>query len=321
MASYGLTIPLNEIPLSGHKEFLKEALSLGYKELWSAETAGYDAFSPLVLASDWVPEMKIGTAIVPAFTRGPATIAMSAASLANIAPGRFTLGVGASSNVIVKSWNGLDFERPYQRTRDLVRFLKMAMEGEKVSHAFETFEIDGFRLTNPPAKAPEILVAALREQMLKMAGREADGAIINWLSSSDAKKVVPLVGGGKKVVARVFVAPSEDAKTVRSQARYAIAAYLNVPVYREFHRWLGRGDSLAGMWEAWEAGDRKAAVAAIPDEVVDDLVVHGTPADCRRKIEAYFDAGVEVVAVAILPYGVSEVEGARLLLPKDGAAL
>ncbi len=321
MASYGLTIPLNEIPLADHKEFLKEVQSLGYRELWSAETAGYDAFSPLVLASDWLPEVRIGTAIVPAFTRGPATIAMSAATLANLAPGRFTLGVGASSNVIVKSWNGIEFDRPYQRTRDLVRFLKLAMEGEKVTQSFETFEVDGFRLTNPPAKAPEILIAALREQMLKMAGREADGAIINWLSSSDAKRVVPLVGEGKKVVARVFVAPSEDDKAVRSAARYAIAAYLNVPVYREFHRWLGRGESLGAMWEAWESGDRKAAVAAIPDEVVDDLVIHGAPEDCRRQIEAFFAAGVEVVAVAVLPYGISEVEGVRALSPKDGAFL
>ena len=74
-----------------------------------------------------------------------------------------------------------------------------------------------------------------------------------------------------------------------------------MPVYAAFHRWLGRGDQLGGMWEAWEAGDRKAALAQIPDEVVDELVVHGSPAECRERIQAYFDHGVTTSSLAILP--------------------
>jgi alkanesulfonate monooxygenase SsuD/methylene tetrahydromethanopterin reductase-like flavin-dependent oxidoreductase (luciferase family) len=75
-----------------------------------------------------------------------------------------------------------------------------------------------------------------------------------------------------------------------------------VPVYAEFHRWLGRGDALAGMWDAWKAGDRKAALAAIPDSVVDDLVVHGSPAECRAKIDRYFANGVNTSSLAILAF-------------------
>ena len=107
--------------------------------------------------------------------------------------------------------------------------------------------------------------------MLELAGREADGAIINWLSPEDVKTVVPLVGSDKAVVARIFVCPSEDTDQVRAVGRMMIAAYLNVKVYAEFHRWLGRGPELQGMWNAWASGDRKAALAAIPDEVVDEL--------------------------------------------------
>jgi alkanesulfonate monooxygenase SsuD/methylene tetrahydromethanopterin reductase-like flavin-dependent oxidoreductase (luciferase family) len=103
-------------------------------------------------------------------------------------------------------------------------------------------------------------------------------------------------------VARIFCCPSENADAVRAAAKYAVAAYLNVPVYAEFHRWLGRGEQLQPMWDAWQAGDRKAALAAIPDEVVDDLIVHGSPAECRAKIQSYFDHGVTTSSLAIMPF-------------------
>jgi alkanesulfonate monooxygenase SsuD/methylene tetrahydromethanopterin reductase-like flavin-dependent oxidoreductase (luciferase family) len=103
---------------------------------------------------------------------------------------------------------------------------------------------------------------------------------------------------------------------VRGMAKFAIAAYLNVPVYAAFHEWLGRGPKLAGMWEAWKKGDRKAAVAAIPDEVVDELIVHGTPDECRAHIQRYIDAGVDTPALAILPLGVDARQATRDLAPK-----
>ena len=85
------------------------------------------------------------------------------------------------------------------------------------------------------------------------------------------------------IVARIFCCPSENTEVVRAAAKFAIAAYLNVPVYAAFHEWLGRGDQLQGMWDAWKAGDRKAALAAIPDRVVDDLVVHGSRPTAERR--------------------------------------
>ena len=218
---------------------------------------------------------------MPAYTRGPALLAQSAAALAEAAPGRFALGIGTSSNVIVERWNGIPFDEPYRRTRDLIRFLRLALAGEKVDAAFDTFTVKGFRLGRPPEVAPPILVAALRPGMLRLAGREGDGAIINWLSADDVTRVVREVGPGKEIVARIFVLPIEDADAARAVARRMITAYLNVPVYAAFHEWLGRGPALKEMWAAWSAGDRKAALAAIPDEVVDDLVLHGSPAEVR----------------------------------------
>ena len=243
---------------------------------------------------------------MPAYTRAPALLAQSAASLADAAPGRFALGIGSSSNVIVERWNGVPFVEPYKKVRDVVRFLRDAFTGEKVSKAYDTFEINGFRLGIRPEQQPPILVAALREGMLRLAGREADGAIINWLGPDDVTKVVGVVndaagGEDREVVARIFCCPSENAEVVRAGAKFAIAAYLNVPVYAEFHRWLGRSEQLQGMWDAWAAGDRKAAVAAIPDEVVDELFVHGSPEQCRATIQRYFDNGVTTSSLAIMP--------------------
>jgi alkanesulfonate monooxygenase SsuD/methylene tetrahydromethanopterin reductase-like flavin-dependent oxidoreductase (luciferase family) len=161
-------------------------------------------------------------------------------------------------------------------------------------------------LSIKPEQKPTILIAALREGMLKLGAREADGVIINWLSSSDVSKVAKVVtdaanGAEKEIAARIFVCPSEDTETVRAGARFAIAAYMNVPVYAEFHRWMGRAPLLQGMWDAWKAGDRKGALAAIPDQAVDELVVHGSPAHCRDVIDDYFRNGVTTSSLAILP--------------------
>ena len=282
-----------------------ELADLGYTDIWSAEADGADAFTPLALAAAWEPRLRLGTAIVPAFTRAPACLAQSVASLADAAPGRFAIGIGSSSNVIVERWNGVPFVEPYQRVRDVVRFLKDAWAARRWPRATTASEIDGFKLGVRPEVPPTILVAALREGMLRLAGREADGAIINWLSPDDVSRVAAdratRRGEDKEIVARIFVCPSEDTEQVRAAGRFAIAAYLNVPVYAAFHDWLGRGPALQGMWDAWKAGDRKGALAAIPDEVVDELIVHGSPAQCRASIQRYFDNGVTTSTLALLP--------------------
>jgi probable F420-dependent oxidoreductase len=299
-----MTIPMAGVPLSEHRDWFREMVDLGYTDLWSSESGGQDGFTPLAMAAAWAPEVRLGIAIIPAYTRGPALLAMSVASLAEAAPGRFVMGIGTSSNVIVERWNGIPFEQPYARVRDTVKFLRKALAGEKVDEAYETFTVKGYRLQMAPlAQQPPILVGALRQGMLKLAGRLGDGAILNWLSVDDVKTVAPYVhvgGKGKEIVARLFVIPIADRAAARAIARRAIAAYLTVPVYAAFHEWLGRSELLTGLWSHWKSGDRKAALEAIPDEVVDDLVIHGSPAECREHIERYRAAGVATPVLAIL---------------------
>ncbi|WP_419841863.1 LLM class F420-dependent oxidoreductase [Candidatus Poriferisodalis sp.] len=315
---YGITVPFGD-PLRAQADLYREFADLGYTEFWSSEADGTDGFTPLILASQWVPDVRLGVAIIPAFTRGPALLAQQTAAICEAAPGRFALGIGASSNVIVERWNGVPFAEPFKRTRDTVRFVRHALTGEKVTETYDTFAIEGFRLGRPPEQQPPILLAALRAGMLRLAGSEGDGAIINWLSADDVATVRPYVdegGDDKEVVARIFVCPNTDAEAVRAGFKRAIAAYLNVPVYAEFHRWLGRGDRLAGMWQRWSDGDRRGALEAIDDGLVDELLVHGHPAACREHIDRYHANGVDVSAISIMPFGdIDPVQAARDLAP------
>lgn len=319
MTGRGVTLPL-PAPLLDQGPLLRELVELGYTEVWSSESNGVDAFTPLVLAAISAPELRLGTAIVPAFTRGPALIAQSAASLAAAAPGRFVLGIGSSSNVVVEDWNGLDFDEPYKRTRDILRFVRAALTGEKITKEFETFSVKSFRLTLPENVRPvPIMVAALREGMLRLAGREGDGAIINWLSAEDVATVAPIVndeGEGKELVARIFVCPNPDRGAVLAEAKRVIAPYVNVPVYRAFHQWMGRSLLLKKHWDLWDAGDRAGSIEAMPDQIVDELIVHGTVDDCLAHIQRYHDNGVTTSAIMVMPFGgIDSLDAIRQLAP------
>ena len=318
MQRYGITIPFDGVPLLEQERWIKELADAGYTDFWSAESGGADAFTPLVLAAQWAPEARVGTAIVPAYTRGPATLASCAAGLAEAAPGRAVLGIGSSSQVIVERWNAVPFERPYYRVRDTVRFLAKALAGEKVDESFETFAVKGFRMNRLPATPPTLMIAALREGMLGLAGRESAGAVLNWLSAEDVKTVAPHVhagGRGRELVARLFVLPSESPDVVRTVGRRLLAAYLNVPVYAAFQEWLGRGEALADMWTHWQAGDRKAALGAISDELIGEFLIHGAPEACREHVQRYVANGLHTPVLALVPGDYDPRTASRALAP------
>ena len=307
-ARIGITVPLDE-PLGAHGPVLRKLRAAGYTDFWTAETARCDAFTPLAYAAGVLDDGYFGTAIASVFARGPGMLAMSAAALAEAAPGRFALGVGASSPLFAEDWNAAPYDRPLARVRDTVRFLRRAFAGDRVDEYYETFRVAGFRLERAPGRVPPILVAALRPGMIRLAAREADGLVLNWLGSRDLPKILAEytgAGGGSsagpapEVAARIFVCVSSDTHAVRTAARRLIATYATVPAYARFHEWLGRGDALAETWRAWSAGDRKAAAAAVPDEVVDELVVHGSVQECAAGVQAYAAAGVTRPIVKLL---------------------
>jgi probable F420-dependent oxidoreductase len=300
---WGLTVPLAGIPLSEHGRVFREAEALGYTDFWSYES-DVDPWVPLALGAAWTERATLGTAIVGAFTRGPAIIAMAAAAMGEAAPGRFCLGVGSGSNVTVERWNGGRFELPLTRVTEVVQAVRQALDGQATNVQGRTLSVSGFKLGRPVPERVPIYVAALQERMLRQAVRIADGVIVNWLSAEDVKRVVAVVRdeaivAGKDpdsiaIVCRINVCPTSDPATAREQYRRAITAYLNVPVYQKFHQWLGRGETLRPMNERWETGDRRGALAAVPDSLVDELNAIGTAEECAERVMAYCDNGVTV---------------------------
>jgi probable F420-dependent oxidoreductase len=308
---WALSLPVDGFTLAEHAELAQEAERFGYTDAWSLEVDGVDGFTPLAVVGR-TTRLRIGTAIANVFTRGPATLAMSAASLGEVAPGRFCLGIGAGSQPIVETWNAGTFRRPATRVREMTHFLRQALAGERVVFRGETFTVEGFRLSRPPAAPIPIHIAALRPGMLRVAGEVGDGVIINWLSVADVPRSVQVVRDAARqagrdpaaieITARLMVSVDPPSSTADVFVRRYIAAYLNVPVYKAFHQWLGRQDMFGPMWHAWESGDRRAAVTAIPEQALDDLIVRGSLADMRAHIQRYLDAGVDTVFLHLLTY-------------------
>src|SRR5262249_49508702 len=111
-----------------------------------------------------------------------------------------------------------------------------------------------------------------------------------------------------------------DAGAARDVGRRLIAAYLTVPAYAAFHAWLGRGEVLRPMQDAWAAGDRRGALAAIPDQVVDELLVHGRPEACRERVGQYRAGGLDGGVVMVVPApGVDDAAAVRQLAPGRGS--
>ena len=314
---WSLSVPVDGFSLGDLADLAREGERLGYTDAWSYEADGLDCFAPLAVVAT-ATTLRLGTAIANVFTRGPATLAMSAASIADLAPGRFCLGIGAGSQPIVEAWNGGRFALPATRVREMTRVLRAALAGERVVFKGKTLSVDGFRLGRPPAHPVPIYIAALRPGMLQVAGEVGDGVILNWLSASDVPRAVAVVREAAartgrdpdavEVTARLLVNVDPPGGDADIGVRRHVTAYLNVPVYRAYQDWLGRGPALAPMWEAWERGDRKAAVAAVPEAVMGDLILRGSMADIRAHVRRYLDAGVDT---AFLQVSTLETDPAR----------
>jgi probable F420-dependent oxidoreductase len=240
---WGLTLPLSGLPLAAQQDLVTGLPELGYTDVWSAELNGIDGFTPLTLASQWAPQLRLGTAIVGIYTRAPVSLAVQAGTLAALAPGKFVMGIGTSSQAAVEHWNGIAFEKPYQRSRDMLRFLREALAGGKVTREYETFSVNGFRLDPAPEVPPALALAALRPGMLKLAAVEADMAITNWLAPKDVPRVRHAAGPDCELVGRIFVCPTTDADTARFIGKRMVAAYLtgvcgvpSVARARRYHR-------------------------------------------------------------------------------------
>jgi probable F420-dependent oxidoreductase len=306
MDRWGLTLPLPGLTLADHEGLVRRAEAAGYTDLWTGETAGPDGFTPLALSAAWTERARLGTGIVGVFQRGPALLAQQAAALADASDGRFVLGICSSSDRIVEGWNGIPFERPLSRVRETLDFLDVALAGERT----ET----GFKLEQKPAHRVPVVLAALRGKMLELAVERADGAFTNFLPLAGLPQVTAQLDGapeGFELLCRFFCIPGER-EQVEPLARFMFSSYITVPVYAEFYRWLGYGEQIEPMVAAWETGDRQAAAAAAPWELIENMFVFGTPEQMKERLAAFVAGGITlpILTPIVTPDKLAETIGA-----------
>jgi probable F420-dependent oxidoreductase len=286
MDRWGLTLPLPGLTLADHEELIRRAEAAGYTDLWTGETAGPDGFTPLALSAAWTERARLGTGIVGVFQRGPALLAQQAAALADASRGRFVLGIGSSSDRIVEGWNGVPFERPLSKVRETLDFLDVALAGDRTE--------SGFKLEQKPAHEVPIVLAALRGKMLELAVERAAGAFTNFLPLAGLPRVTAQLDGapeGFELLCRFFCIPGER-EQVEPLARFMFSSYITVPVYADFYRWLGYGEQIEPMVEAWNSGDRQAAAAAAPWELIEDMFIFGRPEQMHERLGAFVAGGI-----------------------------
>src|SRR5437667_403337 len=181
----------------------------------------------------------------------------------------------------------------------LAEHAELAREAERLGYTDAwSLEVDGVDC-----------IAALRPGMLRVAGEVGDGAILNWLAADDVPKSVAVVReaaaragrdpGAIEITARLLVNVDPPGPAAETAVRRHVTAYLNVPVYRAFHEWLGRAAALGPMWDALERGGRKGAVAAVPEKVIDDLIIRGSTDEIRAHVRRYLAAGIDTAFLAL----------------------
>jgi probable F420-dependent oxidoreductase len=305
-ARWGMTVPFTGVPLDDHLDLYRRIEALGYDDIWSAETPnGADGFTTLAMAAAVTERVRLVTGIVNPFTRGPSVLAQTSAAIQEGSGGRFVLGLGASSNVVVERFNGLEFARPLSRVREAVQRIRPALS-VPAEKAF-----GGLRLERPVAQPVPIVLAALRERMLGLAGQIADGAFTNFLPVSGLPAVRAAYEAGVAareeadagrptgLACRFFLIPG-DPEASGQVARTLFSQYGSVPVYTAFYRWLGWGERLDPMVEAYASGDRARAVELAPQELVEEIFLFGSIGEIKDKLTAFTEGGITSAVLAPL---------------------
>ncbi|HEX4107122.1 MAG TPA: LLM class F420-dependent oxidoreductase [Solirubrobacteraceae bacterium] len=295
----GLAVPIEGLPLRDALDLAVRASELGYDDCWSYEVNVSDGFTPLAWLTGQAPSLRLGISIIPAFTRPPALLAMTSASLQQLSGGRFVLGLGSSSPNIVERWMGGTYERPLTRVRETVEAVRLVLSAEKASYHGTTLRLDDFRLDMEPTPVP-IMLGALGPRMFALAGEIGDGVITVFNSVAATAALIAECGPGDgfDVVSKLFIAVDEDDAALRDMLRRMLTGYGTVPAYNRYLARQGYAAQASAMAEAWARGDRRAALAAVDDEMLGQIFVFGSAADCARRLRDYAAAGVRTVLIA-----------------------
>ncbi len=309
-------------------KFTVEAEKLGVDQAWSAEAWGMDAISPLAYLAARTERIQLGTGIMQVCARTPASTAMTAMSMQTLSNGRFLLGLGNSGPQVVEGLHGQPFERPITRMRETIEVVRMACRGEKLV-------IDGqrvvlprpggqgkaLRLAQPPVEVP-IYLATLTPNGLALTGALADG----WLGTSftpDAPEAhLEYLRKGAEEAGRkledlrlsvpVSVGFTDDPEPLIAQQKPRMAFTLSAMgspttnFYNDAFARAGFEGPCHDVRSLWLEGDRRAAVAAVPDEMIRATSMIGNEAHVRERIERYRSCGISDLSLAPLGSDASE---------------
>jgi len=292
---------------------------LGYDRAWLPETWGRDAVTTLALIAERTEEVGIGTSIVNTYSRSPALVGQTAATLQEASEGRFRVGLGPSGPVVIQNWHGADFERPLRRTREYVDIVRQVLSGEPVDYDGDMFDLSGFRLRcDPPDPVPPVDVTGMGPKAVELAGRFADGWHGLMLTKDGLEERLSDLERGAELGDRdpedvqvsllLGCCALEDGQKARELATQHIAFYIGGmgTFYRDALARQGYEDSAHEVYDSWQSGEREHALNVVAEEFLDELNCAGTPEEVREKL-AEWEAidGLNDISVG-LPRGANE---------------
>jgi F420-dependent oxidoreductase-like protein len=292
-------------------ERVRRADELGYDSVYVTHIAGRDSLTLLMAYAAATKNIKLGTGVLPIYSRTPVATAQQAATIDEYSGGRMVLGLGVSHAVTVENWYGAKIERPVTAMREYVGAVRAMLTGEDPPAAefFPTkFHFMGYE---PRADLP-IYVAALSPNMLQLAGEVADGVML-WLCNPGYIRdvVVPEVRAGREragksmegfdVVAAVPSAVTDDRDDAYATMRNDLVTYWNLPFYRAMIERSGFAEDIAAFDAGMASGDVEAAKRGISDAFLDSLTAIGSPEDVRAGVARYREAGATSPGVGAVP--------------------
>jgi len=295
-------VVMGGLTVAHHTAVAVEAERLGYESAWVTEVSGPDAVTVLAAAATATGRITLATGIVSTFVRDPFLMAMTLASLRDLAGGRVIAGLGTSTPAIVTGWHGLPFAKPLETTREYVKLVRQLLAGERVKSE-GIYEISGASLRSAAKTPVPIYLGALNPRMLELAGEIADGVILNFPTPSNTAASVAAVERGiakagrsrshVTIVANMRTGLTAGFDDVAAPLRRELVSYALTPVYQRLFRDDGYAAEVEAVARLWAAGDRDAAVAAISDRMVDDHALVGSVETCRKKAQGLLARGVD----------------------------
>ena len=306
----------------------RRADALGYHSFWTGESWGRDVFTVLTMVACHTQSLRLGTGIATVFSRTPALLAQSIASLDSISEGRAILGLGTSGRIVIENWHGLPFKKPLARTREYIEIIRQALAGETVNHQGQFFNLARFRMNAHPVQHPvPIYLATLGPKNLELTAQVADGWLPAWVGHNQLSGLKEQMANSASKAGRdisdITVAPyllcysadtpeeiDEGATRLRSHLAYYIGGMGEY--YHGLFSRSGYSVEADAIRDAWAAGNRGKAAAAVSDSMLDNICILGSSAECRKKLETLRSAGVDMPIINF-PNGSSLPEMLRTL--------